>query len=67
MRATLASLIVQTVRLMRPSVDAAIQLGPEVVRTGLDRVARQPLQSFRALLALGWLLTMDGLRNTSNT
>lgn len=53
MRAILASFIVQTVQLMRPSVDAAIELGPEVVRAGLDRVARQPLPTFRALLALG--------------
>lgn len=52
-RANLASFVVQTVHLMRPSVDAAIQLGPEVIRTGLDRVARQPLRTFRELVALG--------------
>ena len=53
MRAALASFMVQTVRIMRPSLDAAIQLGPEVVRSGLNRVARQPLETFRALLVSG--------------
>ncbi len=53
MRAALAAFIVQNIQLMRPSVDAAIRLGPEVVRTRLDHVARQPLEIFPALLALG--------------
>lgn len=53
MRAALASFIVQTVQLMRPSVEAAIRLGPEVARSRLDYVARQPLEIFPALLALG--------------
>ena len=53
MRAALASFIVQTVQLMRPSVDAAIRLGPEVVRARLNNVARQPLETFPALLVLG--------------
>jgi len=52
-RAALADFIVQNVQLMRPSVDAAIRLGPEVVRTQLDQVARQPLDTFAELLALG--------------
>ncbi len=50
-RAALAAFIVQTVQLMRPSVDAAIRLGPDVVRGRLDHVARQPLETFPALLA----------------
>jgi len=53
MRAALAAFIVQNIQLMRASVDAAIRLGPEVVRTRLDHVARQPLEIFPALLALG--------------
>lgn len=53
MRVTLASFIVQTVQLMRPSVDAAIQLGPDVIRAQLNQVARQPLQTFPVLLAMG--------------
>ena len=53
MRAALAAFIVQTVQLMRPSVDAAIRLGPDVVRSRLGDVARQPLDTFPALLAMG--------------
>lgn len=52
-RAALAAFIVKTVQLMRPSVDAAIQLGPEVIRSRLDQVARQTLEIFPALLAMG--------------
>lgn len=51
-RAALAVFIVQTVQLMRPSVDAAIRLGPEVVRLQLDHVARQPLETFSSLVAM---------------
>jgi AcrR family transcriptional regulator len=53
MRIALAAFIVHNIELMRPSVDAAIQLGPEVVRGRLDRVARQALEIFPALLAMG--------------
>ena len=53
MRAALAAFIVQTVQLMRPSVDAAIRLGPEVVLSRLGHVAKQPLDTFPALLAMG--------------
>jgi AcrR family transcriptional regulator len=52
-RIALAAFIVHNIELMRPSVDAAIQLGPEVVRSQLDQVARQTLQIFPALLAMG--------------
>lgn len=53
MRAALAAFIVRTIRVMRPSVDAAIRLGPEVVRKRLDQVGRQPLDFFPVLLASG--------------
>ncbi len=52
-RAAVAAFIVHTVQIMRPSVDAAIRFGPEVVRSRLDHVARQPLKTFPALLAMG--------------
>lgn len=52
-RAALADFIVETVQLMRPSVDAAIRLGPEVVRNRLDQVATQTLVIFPRLLAMG--------------
>ncbi len=52
-RTAVAAFIVGTVQLMRPSVDAAIRLGPDVVRGQLDQVARQPLATFPALLAMG--------------
>jgi AcrR family transcriptional regulator len=52
-RIALAAFIVHNIELMRPSVDAAIQLGPEVLRSRLDQVARQTLEIFPALLAMG--------------
>lgn len=61
MRAALAAFIVRTVQLMRPSVDAAIRLGPDVVRSRLDQVARQTLEIFPALLAMG--MPLDDARS----
>jgi AcrR family transcriptional regulator len=52
MRSAVAAFIVNTVQLMRPSVDAAIRLGPEVVRNQLDAVAKEPLGTFPAILAM---------------
>lgn len=60
-RTALATFIVHNVQLMRPAVDAAIQLGPEVVHGRLDLVARKTLQAFSAVLAMG--MPLDDTRS----
>lgn len=52
-RSALAAYIVRIVQLMRPSVDAAMNLGPEVARTQLGEVTWQPLEAFPRLVAMG--------------
>ena len=52
-RRALAAFIVQVTQLMRPSVDAALGLGPEAARNQLSDVAKQPLDLFPELVAMG--------------
>lgn len=51
-RHALADLIVDTLLLMRGSVDAAIAMGPEVVRDQVDAVTNQPVEAFESLIAM---------------
>jgi len=52
-REALLGFLVTTLTTMRASVDSAIALGPDVVRTRIDRVVHEPIPAFVALIRHG--------------
>lgn len=52
-REALLNFLVATLEAMRASVDAAIRLGPEVVRDRINRVVREPIPAFIQIIRDG--------------